>query len=167
MDDDGSGHLLGPFWCCEVPACGVTSFRQRRHGGDTRTPEHRGPQNPPPVPRPALLVRRSKTPSRALHHLFSECSGSLTTLLLDTVVNKPVGTHEQISLFSAVSRAQVHSLRELHMPGWLGVMSNNAHDEVCDPLRSFSGLKVCVPNSLLEDSRLKDRFPFLDFRGTK
>ena len=99
--------------------------------------------------------------------LFSECSGSLTTLLLDTVVNKPVGTHEQISLFSAVSRAQVHSLRELHMPGWLGVMSNNAHDEVCDPLRSFSGLKVCVPNSLLEDSRLKDRFPFLDFRGTK
>ena len=116
----------------------------------------------------------------ALHTLFCECPGSLAKLLLDTEGTVFKEVRETATFFAAV--AEVHSLRELHVPQWSlcmtryqrngrkGVTASGGrqHPEACGPLRSVLGLKIFVSKSDLEDAALQGGFASdLNFQGTE
>ena len=104
-----------------------------------------------------------------LYQLFSECPGSLEKLLLDTYGIRSLDVQEKTSIFAAV--AQMHGLRELHMPQWRACTSGDcegdyAHIQVCEPLRRLPALKICVPKSELGTASLKRCSTYgLDFHG--
>ena len=108
-----------------------------------------------------------------LYQLFSECPGSLEELLLDMKYNvygiRSLDVQQKTRMFAAV--AQMHGLRELHIPQWRAYTSGDcegdyAHIEVCDPLRRIPALKICVPKSELGTASLKRCSTYgLDFIG--
>ena len=98
-----------------------------------------------------------------LHQLLSECPGILDQLMLDT--HTGLRLHEKTSFFAAV--AQVHDLKDLHMPKWVGFISDASHLEACDPLRSIPGLMIFVLKSHSEGAGCRNRFPpDLEFHGS-
>lgn len=76
----------------------------------------------------------------ALHQLFSKCPNSLTNLLLIHREGAEGGVPETHSLFTAV--AQLHSLRELHMPPWASFADDRAGP--CNSVRSIAELQKLV-----------------------
>lgn len=129
------------------------------------------------------------------HKLFCDCPDSLGKLLLDADMIGLDDVHERTSFFTAV--AQVHGLRELHMPQWLKLTRIECaperwsfsdsddtdtddtdtyepsscrfdHPEALDPLRCIHGLRIIVRKSELKNAVLKHGFPSgLVFRGCK
>ena len=81
-----------------------------------------------------------------LQRLLGSLPDTVTKLNLTTCAAcgdlEVFGVHEKALFFRAV--AQVHSLKELHMPQWKAFVGDHA-GICCEPLRSIAGLRTVVP----------------------